>query len=317
LELKSAALLLKPVKQAEVLGALLLACGQSEYSEPRRPADVKKDQPPSLAQSPLRVLLVEDGVANQKLAVGLLQRWGHTVTIANNGAIAVEFCQQQPFDLVLMDLQMPVMDGLEATRQIRQREAGTGQHLPIVAMTAHALVGDRDRCLRAGMDHYISKPIHKKDLAEVIMMFSRHDGGEGAEPVADKTPTAQTPAPPAAAPPTEIAAIDLQAALEMMENDHDILQSVVEAFVIEAPVLLEQLDQAIASGDLVTAQRSAHTLKGNFRLLQLHDHQRLWEQVEMLAKERKVELLSAPIEQARAMTRQSLLQLGRCLEEGI
>jgi CheY-like chemotaxis protein len=118
--------------------------------------------------TPLKVLVVEDSLVNQKLATALLQKAGHEVRIASNGSEALETLDQEAFDLILMDIQMPEMDGLEATRAIRSREEITGQHIPIVAMTAHALEGDRELFLNAGMDHYISKPIRAKTLLETI-----------------------------------------------------------------------------------------------------------------------------------------------------
>jgi CheY-like chemotaxis protein len=112
--------------------------------------------------------LAEDNPVNQRLAVRILERRGHAVTVASNGAEAVTALAQEPFDLVLMDVQMPVMDGLEATVTIRQREQATGTHLPIIALTAHAMQGDRERCLEAGMDDYVSKPIQSDILFKAI-----------------------------------------------------------------------------------------------------------------------------------------------------
>ncbi len=116
----------------------------------------------------LRILLVEDSIVNQKLAATLLRKRGHDVSVANNGREALESLESQTFDLVLMDIQMPEMDGLEATRAIRKKEQATGAHIPIIALTAHALDGDRERCLDAGMDNYLAKPIHAKRLLETI-----------------------------------------------------------------------------------------------------------------------------------------------------
>jgi two-component system sensor histidine kinase/response regulator len=108
---------------------------------------------------PLQILLVEDNPINQKVAARLLEKAGHAVTVAENGRVALDIVTARQFDLVLMDVSMPEMDGLEATAAIRQREAGTDRHLPIVALTAHAMVGDRERCLGAGMDGYVTKPV--------------------------------------------------------------------------------------------------------------------------------------------------------------
>ena len=124
------------------------------------------------AKHSVRILLVEDNPVNQKLAVAMLKRMGHRVTLANNGAEACVIFDRDPFDLVLMDVQMPEMDGFEATRRLRQRERETGIRVPIVAMTAHAMSGDRERCLDAGMDDHITKPISRKVLEETVMRYS-------------------------------------------------------------------------------------------------------------------------------------------------
>ena len=119
-------------------------------------------------RQPLRVLLVEDNSVNQRVAVRLLEKMGHCVAVAGNGREALAALDVESFDLVLMDVQMPEMDGLEATAAIRQREQTTGAHVPILAMTAHNMKGDRERCLEAGMDGYVAKPIRPHELMEAI-----------------------------------------------------------------------------------------------------------------------------------------------------
>ncbi len=130
------------------------------------PKPVAGDEEP-VAQS-LRVLLAEDNETNQKLAVRILEKHGHRVELAQNGHEALAALEREPFDLVLMDVQMPQIDGLEATAIIRDLERGTGRHLPIVAMTAHAMAGDWERCLKAGMDAYLPKPVDARKLIELI-----------------------------------------------------------------------------------------------------------------------------------------------------
>ena len=154
----------KPVKQSALLEAIARSLGRA----------MAAGLPPltrhSLSEShrKLRVLLAEDNAVNQKLAVRLLEKQGHVVTVANDGVQAVAAVQNGEFDVVLMDVQMPNMGGLEAVAAIRARERGTGKHVPIVAMTAHAMKGDQESCLAAGMDAYVSKPIHPVHLMEVI-----------------------------------------------------------------------------------------------------------------------------------------------------
>jgi CheY-like chemotaxis protein len=133
------------------------------------------DQPRSLPRHALRagprglrVLLAEDNEVNQRLASRLIEKRGHTVVLASNGREALEAIEKQSFDLVVMDVQMPEVDGFEATAAIRRRENETGTHIPIIAMSAYALTGDRERCLAAGMDGYVSKPIQAKELFEAI-----------------------------------------------------------------------------------------------------------------------------------------------------
>jgi CheY-like chemotaxis protein len=135
-------------------------------------------QPPEPAAAPcgppLRILLAEDNAVNQKLAQRAIEKMGHSILVASDGLRAVEAAAAQSFDLILMDLQMPEMDGFEATARIRQAELATGRHTPIVAMTAHAMHGDRENCLRSGFDGYISKPIDLQALAGTIEQSRAH-----------------------------------------------------------------------------------------------------------------------------------------------
>ncbi len=158
--------LVKPIKQSELLNAILSAVGSAVRTTPR-PGAAGPAAPPRCRPS-LRVLLAEDNEINQMLAVRLLSKWGHAVTVCGNGREAVEALEREAFDVVLMDVQMPEMDGLEATAAIRAREATCGGHVPIVALTAHAMKGDSERCLDAGMDAYIVKPLRPNELSEIL-----------------------------------------------------------------------------------------------------------------------------------------------------
>ena len=163
-ELGVTAYLLKPVKQSELLDAMMLALGvETPEDEASLPSAKRTSR-----LGPLRVLLAEDSLVNQKLAVGLLKKWGHSVVVTSNGREALAALESQHFDLVLMDVQMPEMDGLEAVAEIRASDKRSGRHMPIIAMTAHAMKGDRERCLEAGMDDYVSKPIHAHQLFETL-----------------------------------------------------------------------------------------------------------------------------------------------------
>ena len=162
-ELKVASYLLKPVKPSEMEHAISVALGRV----PATPSPSQKAE--RLPRFPaLRILLAEDSPVNQKLALFLLEKEGHTVVVANDGREAVTTLETGQFDLILMDVQMPEMDGFEATAHIRSRERERGTRIPIIAMTAHAMKGDRERCLQAGMDDYVPKPVRAQELFRTI-----------------------------------------------------------------------------------------------------------------------------------------------------
>jgi CheY-like chemotaxis protein len=164
--LGAAAYLIKPIKQSELYDAIVAALGIAMHDDEAQNADVDDELCPL---PPLRILLAEDSLTNQKLAIGLLAKWGHSVTVAGTGREAIELLNSgEVFDLVLMDVQMPEMDGFETTTAIRSRDIQTGTHTPIIAMTAHAMKGDRKKCLAAGMDGYVAKPIRTKTLYRAI-----------------------------------------------------------------------------------------------------------------------------------------------------
>jgi CheY-like chemotaxis protein len=173
--------LIKPIRRTELLNAISRALASPE-PVPQRAAKTSDGVAPSpmaantgslaVAQATpkLRILVAEDNPINQYLATRLLQGEGHTVEIAPNGREAVRMHTEAKFDLILMDVQMPEMDGFEATREIRAEERATGEHIPIIAMTAHAMKGDQERCLAAGMDLYVSKPVRKTDLLAAVFV---------------------------------------------------------------------------------------------------------------------------------------------------
>lgn len=203
-------------------------------------------------QSLLRILLAEDNRVNQRLTVGLLERLGHRVTVVDSGLRAVELVARQPFDLVLMDLQMPQLDGLEATRQIRQMELGTEQHVPIIAMTAHAMSGDRQRCLAAGMDDYLSKPIRTGELIDKLTRLQ----GELA-PVSGILLD----------PLTREWDAELTEALSSVDDDWDLFRLVAVAFQEEATELTVVMSAAYERGDWEQLIHAAHSLKGSALVL--------------------------------------------------
>ncbi|QDT52085.1 Signal transduction histidine-protein kinase BarA [Caulifigura coniformis] len=259
--------LIKPVKQSDLFDAIVLAL----EGERRGPA-VSPIAPETLPRlRPLNVLLAEDSLANQKLAKGLLTRWGHHLTIVNNGLEAVAAVRRRDFDLVLMDVQMPELDGIEATAQIRQLEANTSQRLPIIAMTAHAMKGDKERCLAAGMDGYCPKPVRPRELHDAIIRVLPSALPAGELPALNVASThlqaAENRQPEASAAPL----VDWTAALKSMQNDESLLLDVIDAHLSEIPQIVENLEAAISTKDAATVRRLAHTIKGNLRALHAHE----------------------------------------------
>jgi two-component system, sensor histidine kinase and response regulator len=165
-DLGIASYLTKPVRQAELVDAILAAVGSS--SRWKRPSPTSVDRSSRAGSGGLFVLLAEDNAVNQLLVLRLLEKWGHRVTIAPNGKAALEALEKRSYDVILMDVQMPMMNGWDATRAIRERERSTGTHIPIVAMTAHAMKGDDEKCLAAGMDDYLAKPIRTFELIALL-----------------------------------------------------------------------------------------------------------------------------------------------------
>ena len=241
-ELGVSAYLTKPIRQAELLDAILAAFRAS-------PADSRDaDSAASFerCETSLSLLVTEDNLVNQKLAQGLLEKRGHEVVMAANGREAVDTLQYGNFDVVLMDVQMPEMDGFEATKFIRAREKETGGHVPIIAMTAHAMKGDRERCLKLGMDAYISKPLHPAELFEVVETLGFSDAGAAA-------PRARV---------GEISSFDRKAALVNFGGDAGLLREIVEAFLEEYPSQLNRIRDGVARSDAAELREGAHSLKG-------------------------------------------------------
>ncbi|HEX9123624.1 MAG TPA: response regulator, partial [Actinomycetota bacterium] len=254
-----AAILSKPVKPAALRSVLVTAFGEEEHvaAKPREEGDVD----PNLgARHPLRILLTEDNAVNQKLALRLLERMGYRADVAGNGLEALEALERQPYDLVLMDVQMPEMDGLEATRRI-VRTWPEGERPWIVAMTAEAMQGDRERCLAAGMDDYLTKPIRVGELAAAIERTPRRGTATGGT-VTEGTAASATVG---TSDDTE-GSIDpaaLRRLLENMGGDRELVSELVEQFLSDAPGLVAAARRGLEAGDADEVRRAAHTLKSN------------------------------------------------------
>jgi len=210
-------------------------------------------QPLPKASRSLNIVLAEDNVVNRRLATALLEKHGHAVYSAENGREALAVLERERADVVLMDLQMPVMDGFEAIRAIRAKEQRGGKRLPIVALTAHAMHGDRERCLEAGADDYVTKPIRSADLFAAINRAVQHD--DPASGAAEE----QTPSSGG----NWNEAVDFAAALDRVEGDRDLLAELVRLFVQQCPAALQEMRQALRNGDAHLLERLAHTMKGS------------------------------------------------------
>jgi two-component system sensor histidine kinase/response regulator len=246
----------KPVRADELQIAILAALAntslnnQSHNNQLSRPARSAPASPPAdtVPSRPLRILLAEDNPINQRVALHILSKAGHTTVAVSNGKEALAALATERFELVLMDIQMPEMDGLEATRAIRAAEEETGRHIPIVAMTAHAMKGDRDRCLAAGMDDYVSKPVQPDALFRVI------------QSAVTRTESDSVPATPA----DRIDQVfDCEAALERVDGDEEFLAEVIGLFLADAPCRMHEIQNAIEQGDSKHLQSAAHSLKGS------------------------------------------------------
>ena len=230
-----AASLMKPIKQSELFDAIMTSLGVSLRREEQRPAAAAP------AGRHLRLLLAEDNAVNQKFVTHVLQKRGHEVQVVSNGREALWAVETGGFDLVLMDVQMPEMSGFEATAELRRRERATGGHQPVIAMTAHAMKGDRERCLEAGMDDYIAKPIQASQLYDLI---ERTVGARDDAATADD------------------AIFNTEQACQRLGGDEELLQDLVRVFLEEWPRWRRELDDAVACGDWEQLRRLGHTVKG-------------------------------------------------------
>ena len=246
-----AGLLTKPVTQSELLDAILIAVGPT--AEDSNSHDVSSDSVGTdLSRSGLRILVAEDNVVNLAVATGILEKQGHLLVHAANGREAVDAFSDGSFDLILMDVQMPEMDGMEATRRIRELEEVIASHTPIVAMTAHAMAGDRERCLAAGMDDYVSKPLRKEDLLRAV---------EGAKRAANKQ--RNSPILTFPRPASDELLVDIDQLRDVTDNEPDRMRRLIGIYLSQAAPMLEELNAAIQTNSSGEVSRLAHKLVGS------------------------------------------------------
>jgi CheY-like chemotaxis protein len=269
-EIGFAAYLVKPVKQSRLQEALAMALGKSSglstsllgIGPPLSQTTPMADRP----QQSLRILLAEDNPVNQKVALRQLESLGYKADVVANGQEVLDLLQQVSYDLILMDCQMPVMDGYEATRRLRQQERRSGHRTVVIAITANAMQEDRERCLQAGMDDYLSKPVLKEDLERVLNHWSQviaQSAGGSSNQAASK---AASPASPAESrdpsSPTLPYPIDSAYLDQVSGGDRGFQRELLQVFIQDCEDQLPQLRQAIAGYDAERMRRIAHRLKG-------------------------------------------------------
>jgi PAS domain S-box-containing protein len=242
------AYLIKPVRPSELLEAILLVLGRT--TQEKQGPELVTRHTIREARRKLRILLAEDNAINRELVIRLLQKRGHTVLTATSGGEAVEMWEKDPhgFAVILMDVQMPDVDGFRATAMIREKERISGKHVPIIAMTAYAMKGDRERCLGAGMDGYLPKPIRHQDLFEAIQALAMD---------VPSTPAIEGPEKP----PSEV--LDEALLMSRVDGDLELLKDLVDLFLEDCPRLLDEIRVALDQKDAGTTERGAHSLKGS------------------------------------------------------
>jgi two-component system sensor histidine kinase/response regulator len=247
-ELNIKASIVKPMYPPELLDAVKIVLGLKAPP----PATVPTLTPPKpmVSDRPLKILVAEDTPFNQTFIMRLLEKQGYHAALVENGRQVIEALSRHPFDIVLMDVQMPEMDGFEATREIRRLEKQTGNHIPIIAMTAYAVKGDRERCLAAGMDEYVSKPISSEKLFEAVQALLPK---EPRTPPASENP-GQNP--------------DRQSLLKAFDHDRNLFKELVDIFAGDYPAMLTAMRNAARAEDAETLSRTAHSLKGMLRNFQ-------------------------------------------------
>jgi len=247
-ELGVAAYLLKPIRQAELREAMSRVLGAMADNR-ATPMITNESIREGAAQKALNVLLAEDNKVNQKLALRMLEKRGHQVTVVENGLEALTAIQAEEFDLVLMDVHMPEMDGLEATRRLRAAEKESGGHQRVVAMTALVMKGDKERCLEAGMDGYLPKPIRSQDLDQALEQCMTERDGKQPEA------TQQEPA-------ANQGAVDARDLMERIGGDREFLAELYETFREDYGKQMEAMNTALGAGDAAAMAHAAHSLKG-------------------------------------------------------
>jgi len=310
----AAATVNKPIRPSDLLSAIQIALGRPRPRRDEGSAKATDESVPSLA--PLDILVAEDTPFNQKFITRLLTKWGHRPVVVENGLLALDRITKQDFDVVFMDVQMPEMDGLAATRAIRDYETGADRHIPIIAMTAHAMKEDRERCIQAGMDDYVSKPISPDKLVQSLQALLPHKlttAAAASGPDTDKPADSPATSEPEPEPAETIAP---GAVLEAFDNDWEFLTSSIELFISEYPGMLQGIQQAVDEGNNNDLERSAHALKGMLGNFRAKTAAKTALSLERMGREGDLTSALREMEQLESQVRQLETQLSQMVKEG-
>ncbi|MFN3648771.1 MAG: PAS domain S-box protein [Armatimonadota bacterium] len=285
--------LVKPVKQSELLDAITRSLHpMPDFSDETARASVGHAE---TERGGLRILLAEDNPVSRRLAVRLLEKRGHMVLPATTGREVLEILAREPVDILLLDVQMPEMDGIETVGRIRGEERGSGGHLPVIALTAHAMKGDMERCLQAGMDAYVPKPLAPEELFSTIARFAPQAHGEAAAARAGES------------------VLDYTSLMDHLDGDLDLFHELVGLYREECPVLLEEIDEALRSGDAEKLERAAHAAKGMLASLHAQEAAEAAYALEQLGRAGTVDGAGALLPNLR----ETLVRLDDALEKAV
>jgi len=277
-EIGFSAFLTKPIKGSQ-LHDCLLSVLQEGRVEPDNRRIVTRFSIAEDRKLKLRILVAEDNVPNQKLIFIMLNKMGYKTDIVCNGREAVESFLRQKYDLVLMDVHMPEMDGFEATGIIREKEKNTGEHIPIIAMTADAMYGDKERCIKAGMDNYISKPIFPEKVVEAIekVVFNKETHMSNM-PISDKY------------------VFDMDTLMKRLDIDEKLVKEIMDVYLDDIPIQISRLKDFFKKGDLLSVQRCAHTIKGASSNFCVGAINKTAQEIEFTAKKENIEAIKPLID---------------------
>ncbi len=332
-------ILTKPIRKNNLHDVLTAALKGEKSGIPNLTPPEDQTFQDSMDHHPLSLLVVEDNAINRQLILALLAKRGAMVDEAQDGEEALQMSAQKKYDIILMDVQMPVLDGLEATRRIRQREESTGQHTPIIAMTAHALKGDRERCLKAGMDNYLSKPINRQDLFNLLSSYSLDGQNVGIsnkpevlqepdqdEVIAEPGLEAKKSSDPGEGQPRPLAGesqedspdtpgpaiLNQDSALDRVDGNQALLFDLLTSFIAQGKLSLDQLENNLKDGNYPAISKEAHTLKGTSANLSC---ERLHEAAGVLEGQAKKEASLMELTEAFLITKKEFEHLADYLEQ--